>query len=176
VPHLRLTIALGMALSLMFGSGAVAHPEDDEGVLSPWDVLADHHQHGEEEGHLPPVSRNVDLVGKLDLFGDNEKPGSIADVSVFGHFAYLGAFAQPNCEDGGVYVIDISDPSAPEEVGFIPTTPGSFVGEGVQVLDMSTAAFEGQVLIHNNETCLPGGGAVFEDPRLGLGGPGGASL
>jgi hypothetical protein len=168
---LPLTIAVGVVLSVVPGAAAASPPED-EGVLRPFDG----HQHISDPGHLPPVRRNVELVGKLDLFGDEEQPGRIADVGAFGNYAYLGAFAQPNCEDGGVYVVDISDPKAPEQVGFIPASPGTFVGEGVQVLDMKTASFDGQVLIHNNETCLPGGGALFEDPRLGLGGPGGASL
>lgn len=160
---------IGLVIALVPSGVAAAHP--DEGVLLPFG-----HQHGGEPGHLPPVSENVELVGKLDLFSGAEQPGRIADVGVFGDYAYLGAFAQPNCEDGGVYIVDISNPAAPKEAGFIPASPATFVGEGVQVLDLKTASFTGQVLIHNNETCLPGGGAAFEDPRLGLGGPGGASL
>jgi hypothetical protein len=158
--RVRRGVVLGLPLMVVLGGGAWAHPG----------------QHGGDDGHLPAVNRNVELVGKLDLFGDDEQPGRIADVGVFGDYAYLGAFAQPNCEDTGVYIVDISDPTAPEQSGFIPATPGAFVGEGVQVLDMSTSSFDGQVLIHNNETCLPGGGAVSDDPRLGLAGPGGASL
>jgi hypothetical protein len=171
----RVASALALALALALGNTATAHP-DDMGGLSPVDALSWHHQHGEADGHLPPVQRNVELVGKLDLFEGQEQPGRIADVAAFGNYAYLGAFAQPNCENTGVYVIDIADPSTPREVGFIPASPSAFVGEGVQVLDMKTASFEGQVLIHNNETCLPGGGVLLEDPRLGLAGPGGASL
>ena len=152
--------AVGLTLTLLSGSTVTAHPDM---------------QHGENTGHLPPVQRNVDLIGKLDLFGNDEQPGRVSDVAAFGNYAYLGAFAQPNCQNTGVYVIDIANPADPTEVGFIPTSPATHVGEGVQVLDMKTAAFEGQVLLHNNETCIPGGGAVLDDPRF-LGGPGGASL
>ena len=135
-------------------------------------------QHGEAGGHLPPVQDNVQVVGSLDLFKNGEQPGRIADVAAYGNYAYLGAFASPNCEDPGVYVIDISNPASPKEVDFIPTSnPTSFVGEGVQVLDMNTRFFKGPVLLYSQETCAPNGGPVLgSDPRVGAGGPGGATL
>ncbi|MGH2686419.1 MAG: PA domain-containing protein, partial [Actinomycetota bacterium] len=135
-------------------------------------------QHGEDIGHLPPVQKNVQVLGKLDLFKDGEQPGRIADVGVYGDYAYLGVFASPNCEDLGVYVIDISDPTQPKQVEFIPTSdPSSFVGEGVQVLEMNTEFYKGPLLLYSQETCLPNGQpALGNDPRLGLGGPGGATL
>jgi len=151
-----------IGLGLLVGPAALGHPG----------------QHGGSDGHLPPVSRNVELVGKLDLFAGGEQPGRIADVAAFGDYAYLGAFASPNCEKPGVYVVDISNPRAPREADFIPTSDASsFVGEGVQVLDMDTESFQGQVLLYNNETCAPNGGLLLgEDPRLGFAGPGGATL
>ena len=135
-------------------------------------------QHGENIGHLPPVQKNIQVLGKLDLFTDEEQPGRIADVSAYGDYAYLGAFASPNCENPGVYVIDISDPTNPKEADFIPTsTPGAFVGEGVQVLEMNTESYKGPLLLYSQETCLPNGGPVLgSDPRLGLAGRGGATL
>ncbi|HEX2030074.1 MAG TPA: hypothetical protein VHL78_01545, partial [Actinomycetota bacterium] len=154
---LRITMALGLVLSVALGTVAVAHPEDPD-VLSPLDA---HHQHGGDDGHLDEVQENVELVGKLDLFEGGEQPGRISDVGVFGDHAYLGAFYEPNCEDGGVYVVDISDPANPTEARFIPTSPGSYVGEGVQVLDLNVQnGFKGQVLLFNNENCYPvvGGG------------------
>jgi hypothetical protein len=134
-------------------------------------------QHGGPE-HLRPVQKNVQVVGTLDLFGNNEQPGRIADVAVHGNYAYLGAFASPNCENPGVYVIDISNPAAPKEADFIPTSdPSAFVGEGVQVLEMNTEFYKGPLLLYSQETCAPQGGAVLgPDPRLGLGGRGGATL
>jgi PA domain len=169
-----------VALSLLPSSASALHsqyPQADGGI-SPIQAFSKGYQHGGAGGHLPPVQRNVELVGKLDLFQDEEQPGRIADVSSFGNYAYLGAFASPNCEGGGVYVIDISNPRNPQEVDFVPTgDPTSFVGEGVQILNMNTAFFQGPVLIYNNETCAPFGGPVLgDDPRLGLAGPGGATL
>ena len=182
-----LVLVASMAATLVLAASATAHPEHlgpatnvfglDPG-MTPFGFTANKQQHPEEGGHLPPVQRNVELVGKLDLFPEDEQPGRIADVASFGNYAYLGAFAAPNCEDPGVYVVDMSDPSAPREVDFIPTSdPSSFPGEGIQVLNMNTEFFQGPLLIYNNETCAPHGGAVLgPDPRLGLAGPGGATL
>jgi hypothetical protein len=163
VRKLRVSLAVGLLLTLASTSAGAVPAE--EGAISPFEVEALHHQHGGAAGHLPPVSRNVQLVGRLDLFGTAEQPGRISDVGVFGDYAYLGAFREPNCEQAGVYVIDISNPSSPRQAGFIPASPGAYVGEGVQVLDMKTQFFQGQVLIHNNENCVPEAG-----PLVGLGG------
>src|SRR5918994_3599827 len=166
------------AMAVLGAGPALAHPTADGALTGLEAASAYHFQHGGEDAHLPAVQRNVELVGMLDLFGEGEQAGRIADVGVFGDYAYLGAFAAPNCEDPGVYVVDISDPQAPRQADFIPTSdPSSFVGEGVQVLDMNTEFFQGPLLIYNNETCLPFGGTVLgPDPRLGVGGPGGATL
>ncbi|HWH32815.1 MAG TPA: PA domain-containing protein, partial [Egibacteraceae bacterium] len=162
-------VSLALLLAVLPG-GVSAHPDhaEDDGVLSP---LHAGHQHGENDGHLPAVRRNVELVGKLDLFADAEQPGRVADVAVHGDHAYLGAFYEPECrhDSGGVFVVDISDPANPRKAGFIPTTPYAYVGEGVQVLDLDTPSFTGQVLLHNNENCSPVPGGL---PA----GRGGASL
>ena len=107
-------------------------------------------QHGGVGGHLPGSSLNVELVGQVTV--SNIVPGRISDVGVLGNYAYLGAFNQP-CGSGGVYVVDISDPTAPTEVGFIPTASGSFVGEGVQAISLNTTSFKGDILVINNEIC-----------------------
>jgi len=147
-----LTAILGLAYP---ATTAAAPPDDpaarsvaDDGVIDPREHR---HQHGGIEGHLPPRSNNVELVGKL-RFAD-AAPDRIADVEVFGNYAYLAAFADPACENTGVYVADIRDLRNPTQVGFIPTGPGSFVGEGVQVIPLKTRAFRGDVLIFNNEIC-----------------------
>jgi hypothetical protein len=165
VYKLRVNLLIGLVVSLVLSSTVGAAPTPEEGVISPLEIEAGHHQHGGTGGHLPAVKRKVDLVGRLDLFGSNEQPGRISDVGVFGNHAYLGAFREPNCEQAGVYVIDISNPRDPIQAGFIPASPGAYVGEGVQVLDMDTEFFTGQVLIHNNENCVPEAG-----PLVGLGG------
>jgi len=58
-----------------------------------------------------------------------------------------------NGPDGGVYVIDISDPSNPVEVGFIRTHQDTLVGEGMQVVRLETAELTGDVLVLNHEGC-----------------------
>jgi hypothetical protein len=112
-------------------------------------------RHGEPGGHLPGSSRNVELLGRVDIAG--AAPGRVADVSAFRNHAYLTVRDPAGCSDSGVAIIDISDPTEPVQVGFVDATEGSFPGEGSQVVDLRTPAFRGQVLVFNNEICAPGG-------------------
>ncbi|MFC9918899.1 PA domain-containing protein [Agromyces binzhouensis] len=154
------TAAVAIA-ALALGAGpAFAHddtPWVDDGVLDSGKETHQHHahdqQHGEEEGHLPASSENVTKIANLDLFGDEEQPGRIADVSAYGNYAYLTAFWEPECDRGGVYIVDISDPEAPELVTLIPSHRGTFSGEGSQVLHLETEYFSGEVLAYQNEIC-----------------------
>ena len=52
-------------------------------------------------------------------------------------------------------MVDISDPTAPQEIpsAFMPTSVGSFAGEGIQVVTMRNQYFNGDLLVHQNETC-----------------------
>jgi hypothetical protein len=113
-------------------------------------------QHSGEGGHLPPVSRNVRLVGKAEVTNPSGagNDGRVADVFAYGNYAYLNAFYQPTCEDTGVHVVDIHDPRHPVEVqsAFIPTSAGSYAGEGIQVIPMKNRYFVGDLLIHQNES------------------------
>lgn len=152
--------AIVAAGALLLGAGPVlAHDEPliDDGVLDSGKETHNHHshdqQHGEEEGHLDPVDVNVDVIGQLDLFAGAEQPGRIADVSAYGDYAYLTAFWEPECDRGGVYIVDISDPAEPEFVSLIPSHQGTFSGEGSQVIDLETPHFTGQVLAYQNEIC-----------------------
>jgi hypothetical protein len=117
-------------------------------------------QHGPTTGHLIGTGAfgKVELVGKLRVH-DAER-GAIADVGSLGNYAYLARFATAACAgpeggtvDGGVYVVDISNPAAPKEVGFIPAHQDTFVGEGVQAIHVDTPKFDGDLLVHNNEGC-----------------------
>lgn len=146
------TIAAALCLTgTMATAPAMAHSPDHSG----WDPVdgpaEDGHQHGGDDGHLPASSSNVDLIGKVKL---TDVPGGIADVAAFGDYAYLNAF-NPECagregaQGTGVHVVDISDPANPSKVGFLPSEPNSYQGEGVHVI-----SFEGRsILVHNNETC-----------------------
>jgi LVIVD repeat len=155
---------------------SVAHPEHERGgsagELFPGEGVASAKQHDGATGHLPPVSSNVELVGKAEVTNPSGagNTGRIADVTAHGDYAYLNAFYLPTCESTGVHVVDISDPAHPAEVtdAFIPTSRGSYVGEGIQVVHMHNQYFRGDLLIHQNETC-PGGTPPPPAPNL-LGG------
>jgi hypothetical protein len=60
-----------------------------------------------------------------------------------------------DCQKGGVYVFDISDPTSPKQINFIRAANNSYVGEGVQVLYFDTPQYNGDVLVQNNEICGP---------------------
>ena len=116
-------------------------------------------QHGQPGDHLPGSSENVTLLGQVDIEG--AAPDRVADVTAYGNYAYLAVRDPEGCYDAGFAVIDISDPSNPEQVGFIDWTDGSFPGEGAHVINLNTEHFKGQILVGNNEIC---------DEELGEGG------
>ncbi len=151
--------AAATAVAVALPSVALAHPEQardagsreqfpGEGVATPVDK-----QHDGTDGHLPARNDNVTLVGKgaVTKPGGGDITGRVADVFAYGDYAYLNAFNAPVCEAGGVHVMDIADLSNPAEVpaSFLPTTEGSYAGEGLQVLPIGGR----DVLIHQNETC-----------------------
>jgi hypothetical protein len=149
-----------------------AHPDHGTGGREdfPGEGVADglYKQHDGDEGHLPPVQENVTLVGKAEVTNPagSGNTGRVADVSAFGDYAYLNAFRSPDCEQTGVHVVDIHDPAHPFEVpdAFIPTSAGSYVGEGIQILHVDSAYFTGELLAHQNETCP---GVTPAPPNLG---------
>jgi LVIVD repeat len=119
--------------------------------MSVSDSSRDVHQHGGETGHLPASSSNLDVVSSLKLKG--VVPEKIADVGVLGSTAYLAAWGAVTCKNNGVHVVDISDVTAPRQVAFIGSKEGSYPGEGIQALPITTPAFSGDLLITNNEKC-----------------------
>ncbi len=150
--------ALAAACSaLLAAPSAIAHESrlhDDGAIDSGKEThYHDHAQHGVDEGHLPATSHNVRKVGNLDLFAGAEEPGRIADVSAKGNYAYLTAFYEPDCDRGGVYIVDISNPASPRKVSKIPSHVGTFSGEGSQVITLNTPSFKGDLLVYQNEIC-----------------------
>ena len=125
----------------------------EDGGIVVEDGARDTHQHGANEGHLFPegTSANVQLVSKLKL--KNVVPEKVADVGVHKGYAYLAAWGVVTCKYNGVHVVDIRNPASPKEVGFIGAKEGSYPGEGVQALSISTPAFTGDILVTNNEKC-----------------------
>jgi hypothetical protein len=155
--HTRL-LAAGAAVILTaaltaFGvpaSAATASPEPDGGIEFS-DDGHDTHQHGSTGGHLPDSTENVELISKLKL--KNVVPEKIADVGVLGDYAYLAAWGVVTCKYNGVHVVNIADVNQPKEVAFIQAKEGSYPGEGIQALHIDTPAFNGDILVSNNEKC-----------------------
>ncbi|MBA2516398.1 MAG: hypothetical protein H0V22_03645, partial [Solirubrobacterales bacterium] len=108
------------------------------------------------------------LVSKLsptDPFGGILE-GQIADLAVFGGWAYLNSWKDPDCKRGGVYVVDIRKPRKPRQATFIPALAGNYHGEGAQVVNAKTEFFDGDLLAVNNEYCADvdrGGGFDLYD-------------
>src|SRR3990172_1121678 len=154
--------ALATVIALM-GAGLVSGADPDDGAL-PLDIAdsgKEIHgpldaQHGGTDGHLPPTQQNVSLVARMRINQDQE--GRVADVGVLGNYAYVAAWAAPNCQKGGVYVFDISNPAQPKQINFIRTANDSYSGEGVQAVHLSTPAWTGDLLAFNNEDCTNNAG------------------
>src|SRR5918993_1335301 len=135
-------------------------------------VAADPGQHGTDEGHLIGTGEwgKIDLLDVVDV---TDTPDLIADVAVSpdGNTAFLANWGEPDCAgpetggqtspDAGAYVIDITnietDPDSAELVGFIPSHQDTRPGEGMQVVEITTSMFSGDVLVMNNEACGPQG-------------------
>ena len=148
-------IALSAILALAIATPASAVDPFDDGavpIASDADESLHHHQHGGVDGHLPAGSSNVELVGSMRINQDQE--GRVADVGVLGNYAYLAAWSAPNCQKGGVYVFDISNPASPKQISFIRTANDSYSGEGIQAIHLSTMTWTGDLLAFNNEDCL----------------------
>ncbi|HUG63954.1 MAG TPA: PA domain-containing protein [Gaiellaceae bacterium] len=147
----RFAIAIA-GLFVVVGMATAASGDPDGGVAVS-DGARDAHQHGTTEGHLNPEgsSSNVSLISKLKL--KNVVPEKIADVGVFNGYAYLAAWGVVTCKYNGVHVVDVRTPASPKEVAFIGSKEGSYPGEGVQALHIDTPAFNGDILVTNNEKC-----------------------
>jgi hypothetical protein len=127
-------------------------------------------QHGGANEHLAAARENIDVVGKLrmqtpaafkfhpdtDLPDPSQPdvvPGQIADLAVHKNAAYLASWSEPSCKRGGFFSVDISNPAAPRQLAFVPTSPETYHGEGMHARTISTPAFTGDVLAVNNEPC-----------------------
>jgi hypothetical protein len=154
---LRRATVVAAALLLLTAGPALGQDADgsklaDDGAIDSGKETHYHHeaQHGGQEGHLPPVRNNVDLVGKVKVA---DGAGRTADVSAKGNYAYLSRFYEPTCATGGIDVVDISDPAAPRYVSTIKSHTDTFTGEGSQVVPLATASFTGDLLVYSNEIC-----------------------
>ncbi len=105
--------------------------------------------------HGGSPSPELTVVGQLPVglasFGLD---GSVSDVWAFGDYAYVSSFDEPVCtlDTTGVHIVDISSPSSPTQVGFIPSPPNTRAND-VKVEHIDTRFFEGEILVHSNEFC-----------------------
>lgn len=142
-----------LALSVFGLTGAAADPD---------------RQHGTDEGHLLGTGATGRL-SLLEVVDVTDIPDLIADVAVSpdGDTAFLADGGGPDCAgpDAGAHVIDIStveaDPQSAELIGFIPSRRDTRPGEGMQVVEITTAQFSGDVLVMNNEECGRNGKGGF---------------
>ena len=125
-----------------------------------------------ESAATAAVASAVD-PGNLELVGRGERllAQGTTDVWAHGDYAYIGTYNVP-CGTGegyridtgpvalrddllgpGVPVFDVSDRSAPQYIGNLPSVPGS------RINDIKVSAFGGRdVLVHSNEPCAGGFG------------------
>ncbi|HET7727480.1 MAG TPA: hypothetical protein VFK54_09150 [Candidatus Limnocylindrales bacterium] len=139
--------AAALILALSSAGGAIAHD-----------------QHGPGTDHLAGTGAwgSIDLVSTLEL---TQTPGLVADVAVnpAGTYAFLANWGEPDCAgpetggqtspDAGAWVVDIRDLENPELVTFIPSSQDTRPGEGMQVVNITTKWFTGDMLVMNNEHC-----------------------
>jgi hypothetical protein len=130
--------------------------------------IVEHGEQGEHPGG-PGFLSGPGEWGKIELVGKaivTDTPDLVADVAVSpdNQYAFLANWGEPDCAanseaggqnspDAGAWIVDISDPENPVEVGFIPSSQDSRPGEGMQVIELSTKWFTGDVLLMNNEFC-----------------------
>ena len=161
----------------MAAGSAAAHPSDfgttsdswiNSGVGVHWNS---HGAAGSVAGRatVPAREYGLKLVGKSDLGGKLAGAGRVADVSAKGNYAYLTMFYEPTCGRGGVQIVDIANPAAPQMKGYVPSHTDTFSGEGSQVISMNTPSYKGDLLVYQNEWC-PGttngvGGITLVDVR-----------
>ena len=158
--HLGTTACAALALSVLAPLTASAHPDHGQSQreLFPGEGVASagYKQHGEVSGHLDAVNENMKVVGAATVTqqGGTTGAGRVADVSAYGKYAYLTSFRTDDCLGGGAWVVDMSDPTNPVEDEFLPTTPGSYAGEGSQVFVPKYGEYKGsRLFLHQNETC-----------------------
>ena len=123
------------------------------------------HQDGPGGAHLagPGAWGNIELLSVEEL---TQTAGLVADVAVnpAGTYAFLANWGEAKCAlnseaggqnkpDAGAWIVDIQDLSDPKTVGFIPSSQDTRPGEGMQVVNITTQFFNGDLLVMNNEQC-----------------------
>jgi hypothetical protein len=160
-------VVSGLALgALLGGSTAVAGyaPEDDSAgnrEAVPMEAQDPQAAFGLLDSAVIGGGTTAKKTKNLALRGRGKRlvPQATTDVWVHERFAYTGTFDSP-CggeEGAGVWVWDVRNKNRPRFAGIIESEPGSRSND-VKVADMNS----GEILVHTNETCGPGGLGGFE--------------
>lgn len=142
--RLRITaVSLGIVAllaSIVFGQVERAAGREDTPPLPNAEAALAH----------PVVQRSLVQVGFHDLGGT----GFNADIWLHDGFVYVGSFGVGGggCDSRGVKVVDISNPLAPSLGDVLPIPAGSRTSD-VKVAAVSTASFQGDLLMNSNEAC-----------------------
>ena len=179
--RLRAATAIALTLILALSATAVAHPDHNARTMEDFrgeGIADDRLQHPGGTGHLPATNQNVMLIGKAGVAAPPSTSGTtgrVADVAAYGNYAYLTAFRGPECinaggsgKGGGFWIVDITNPASPSQIGFLATTDYNYAGEGADIITPDSGAFAGrQLFIHQNETC-PNAPAAAPGTRGGI--------
>jgi PA domain/LVIVD repeat len=150
-------LVTAVALLAFSGTGAAQHdPASADHLLTPITP-------GGQPQRADGTWGDVQLVGTVRLHDAENDLNADLTVDYSGKYAFEARWGGSKCAgpeaggrgnpDGGSYVIDISNLSAPQEVGFIATHQDTLVGEGQQYVELTTSKFTGPVLFMNHEQC-----------------------
>jgi hypothetical protein len=150
-------LAVGVSVLAFTGTSAAQHdPASADHLLTPQTPAG-------QPQRADGTWGDVELVGSVRMHDAENDLNADLTVDFAGKYAYMARWGGSKCPgpekggqgnpDGGSYVIDISNLSAPKEVGFIATHQDTLVGEGQQYVEITTPKFSGPVLVMNHELC-----------------------
>ena len=140
-------LAVGVSVLAFTGTSAAQHdPASADHLLTPQTPAG-------QPQRADGTWGDVELVGSVRMHDAENDLNADLTVDFAGKYAYMARWGGSKCPgpekggqgnpDGGSYVIDISNLSAPKEVGFIATHQDTLVGEGQQYIEITTPKFSG---------------------------------
>ncbi|CAN5561363.1 hypothetical protein BH23CHL6_BH23CHL6_11140 [soil metagenome] len=156
--RLFLPLVAPVILALVLAPVVAAH---DDHILDAYDPSQPLLEHDLMTADVVSAGPSGKKIKNLSLRGRGERLTANATTDVWAHegFAYTGTFNSPcGGEPGaGVWVWNVKNKNSPSFVGVIESETGSRSND-VKVATMNS----GDVLVHSNENCGPGGMGGFE--------------
>jgi len=156
--RLFLPLVAPVILALVLAPVVAAHDDDILDAYDPSQPLLEHDLMTADVVSAGPSGKKIK---NLSLRGRGERLTANATTDVWAHegFAYTGTFNSPcGGEPGaGVWVWNVKNKNSPSFVGVIESETGSRSND-VKVAAMNS----GDILVHSNENCGPGGMGGFE--------------